>query len=206
MPRVTRRAHVPRLRSIGLAARKARDVVRLTAAVLLGGCAAHLPRPLQTSSVGAPIRMTGDFAGTVTLEDGVVTLQLERARARYLGWSDGDSASVEGVSLRAIVAADSAGVGIPLGVSAALDVASVLAVGEERSLDGATLAVPLPTERRARDLWLAFQFRGTVRAHSAAPELLIAYTCSELNLFGVSKSANARVRRMRASYSVGCRL
>lgn len=200
--RVRRHLSPPRV----MVPRRAWSVVRLTAAVLLGACAAHLPRPLETSSVGAPVRMTGDFAGSVSLEDGVLSLQLARARVRYLGWAVGDSASVEGVTLRAIVATDSAGVGIPLGVSASLDVAPVLAVGEERSMDGATLAVPLPPERRARDLWIAFQFRGTVRARGSAPELLIAYTCSEMNLFGVSKSAKARARRMRTSYSVGCSL
>ncbi len=150
--------------------------------------------------------MTGDFVGRVSLDAGVVTLQLDQVRVHYLGWAAGDSASVEDVTLRAIVAADSAGIGIPLGVSAARDVAPRLAVGDTRELDGVVLAVPLPPERRARDLWIAFQFRGTVRARDAAPELLIAYTCSEMNLFGVTKSANARARRMRASYSVGCSL
>lgn len=176
------------------------------ALALLGGCAGHRPRPLLSTSTGAPVRISGDFAGTVALDEGIVMLQLTRARVRYNGWASGDTASVEGVTLRAIVAADSAGIGIPLGVSGALDVAPVLQVGEEVSMDGGMLAVPLPPERRARDLWIAFQFRGTVRARSTAPELLIAYTCSEMNLFGVSKSANARARRMRSSYSVGCSL
>ncbi len=152
------------------------------------------------------MRMTGGFAGTVSLDEGVVTLQLERARVRYLGWAEGDTATVEGVTLRAIVATDSSGVGIPLGVSAALDVAPEMAVGDVQTLDGRALAIPLPPDRRARDLWIAFQFRGTIRARTTAPDLLIAYTCSEMNLFGVTKSANARGRRMRSSYSVGCSL
>lgn len=184
----------------------ARCLTMCGALALLGGCAGHRPRPLLSTSTGAPVRISGDFAGTVALDEGIVMLQLTRARVRYNGWASGDTASVEGVTLRAIVAADSAGIGIPLGVSGALDVAPVLQVGEEVSMDGGMLAVPLPPERRARDLWIAFQFRGTVRARSTAPELLIAYTCSEMNLFGVSKSANARARRMRSSYSVGCSL
>lgn len=184
----------------------ARRVGQLVALSFVVGCAAHAPRRLESSSIGARVRMAGDFAGTVSLDGGIVTVQLERARVRYNGWAPGDTASVEDVTLRAIVATDSAGVGIPLGVSAALAVAPVMSIGGDVTMDGRTLAIPLPPDHRARDLWIAFQFRGTVRARSTAPELLIAYTCSEMNLFGVSKSANARARRMRASYSVGCSL
>lgn len=187
-------------------AARARRVGQLVALAFVVGCAAHAPRRLESSSLGARLRMAGDFAGTVSLDGGIVTVQLERARVRYNGWAPGDTASVEDVTLRAIVATDSAGVGIPLGVSGALEVAPVLSVGADVTMDGRALAIPLPPDRRARDLWIAFQFRGTVRARSTAPELLIAYTCSEMNLFGVSKSANARARRMRTSYSVGCSL
>lgn len=190
-------------------ARWAAGARRLGLMLALGwlvGCAAHGPRRLESSSIGARLRMAGDFAGVVSLDGGIVTVQLERARVRYNGWAEGDTASVEDVTLRAIVATDSAGVGIPLGVSGALEVAPVMSVGADVTMDGRTFAIPLPPDRRARDLWIAFQFRGTVRARRTAPELLIAYTCSEMNLFGVSKSANARARRMRASYTVGCSL
>jgi hypothetical protein len=169
-------------------------------------CAARGPVALVATSVGAPVRVTGDFAGAVSLDGEVLSLRLDRARVQYLGAAPGDSTLLEGVTLRLVVASDSSERGIPLGVSGAVPVADALRVGEERRLDGATLAVPLPAERRARDLWLAFQFRGTLQPRGAAPELLIAYVCSEINLLGVTKSARARARRMRTDYALGCGL
>lgn len=154
----------------------------------------------------APVQVAGDFSGTIALDGDVLTLQLERARVRYLGWATGDSAAVEGVTLRAVVVSDSAGRGIPLGVSSALAVADLLRIGEVRALHGAELAVPIPPGHRVRDLWIAFQIRGTVHGRDAEPALLIAYVCSERNLLGESRSAAARARRMRASYTAGCAL
>lgn len=187
--------------------RRSAAVVAVVVLVLLtAGCARHRPNPVLATSVGSPVHVSGDLAGTVTLDDDVLTLQLQRARVRYLGWATGDSAAVEGVTLRAVVATDSAGRGIPLGVSSAVAVAEVMHIGEVRTLDGTKLAVPLPPGQRVRDLWIAFQFRGTVHARDSEPVLLIAYACSEQNLLGASKSAKARARRMRASYAVGCTL
>ncbi|MBK6487709.1 MAG: hypothetical protein IPF98_12705 [Gemmatimonadetes bacterium] len=182
-------------------------IIALVASVLLtAGCAGRRPNPLLATSVGAPVHVSGDFVGTVTLDADVLTLQLERARVRYLGWAAGDAAAVEGVTLRAVVAADSSGRGIPLGVSSALPVAEVMRVGDVRTLDGTVLVVPIPPGQPARDLWIAFQFRGTVHARDREPVLLIAYACSAQNLIGSSKSAKARASRMRASYTVGCAL
>ncbi len=181
-------------------------VAWIALALLTSACAHRRPHPVLATSVGAPVHVTGDFAGTVTLDDNVLTLRLERARVRYLGWRVGDSAAVEAVTLRAVVAADSAGRGIPLGVSSALEVAGEMRIGDVRSLDGAVLAVPIPPGQRVQDLWIAFQFRGTVHARDAEPALLIAYACSERNLMGESRSAEARARRMRASYTAGCAL
>jgi hypothetical protein len=169
-------------------------------------CATHRPKALVATSVGAPVRVTGDFAGDVSLDGDILTLQLNRARVQYFGASAADSTVLSGVTLRLVVASDSSERGIPLGVSGAMPVADALRVGEERRLDGATLSVPLPPERRLRDLWIAFQFRGTLQPRDAAPELLIAYVCSEINLMGGTRSARARARRMRADYAVGCGL
>lgn len=176
------------------------------AAVGAAGCAARTPVRLSASSTGASVQVTGRFAGTVSLDGDVLTLQLDNAEAQYAGLRPGDRTTLEGVTVRAVVAADSAGRGIPLGVSGALAVADVLQAGERRDLGRAVMAVPLPPGARMRDLWLAFQFRGTARPDDQEPLLVIAYVCSEANLLGVTRGARARARRMRASYGTGCRL
>lgn len=189
----------------GTRARRMRAVAACLPFVL-AGCASRAPVRLAASSVGAPVQVTGRFAGAVSLEGEVLTLQLDTADVQYLGLQPGDSTTLEEVTVRAVVAADSAGRGIPLGVSGALAVADALRAGERRDLGHPVMAVPLPPGVRPRDLWLAFQFRGTARPPGQEPVLVIAYACSESNLLGVTRGARARGRRMRASYTAGCRL
>lgn len=174
--------------------------------LVLTGCAARGPVRLWASSAGAPVQVTGQFGGTVALDGEILTLQLDSADVQYLGLQPGDRTTLEGVTVRAVVAADSAGRAIPLGVSGALAVADALRAGERRDLGRPAMAVPLPPGVRVRDLWLAFQFRGTARPEGQEPVLVIAYACSESNLLGVTRGARARARRMRASYATGCRL
>lgn len=175
-------------------------------ALALTGCAARTPVRLAASSVGAAVQVTGRFAGTVSLEGDVLTLHLDTADVQYLGVQPGDTTALEGVTLRAVVAADSSGRGIPLGVSGALAVADVLRTGERRSLGRQQLAVPLPPGPRLRDLWLAFQFRGTARPPGGEPALVIAYACSAANVLGDTRQARERARRMRVDYPAACRL
>lgn len=172
----------------------------------LAGCAARSPVRLRASSAGAPVQVTGRFAGSVALDGDVLTLQLDSAEVQYLGLQPGDDTGLEGVTVRAVVASDSAGRGIPLGVSGAVPVADALRVGERRDLGRPVMAVPLPPGVRLRDLWLAFQVRGTARPTGRAPVLVIAYACSESNVLGPTRDARARARRMRASYTAGCQL
>lgn len=175
-------------------------------AFVLAGCATRAPVRLAASSMGAPVQVTGRFAGAVSLEGEILTLQLDSADVQYRGLQPGDSTTLEEVTVRAVVVADSAGRGIPLGVSGALAVADVLRAGERRDLGHPVMAVPLPPGVQRRDLWLAFQFRGTARPPGQEPVLVIAYACSESNLLGVTRGARARARLMRASYTAGCRL
>ena len=169
-------------------------------------CVARLPAPLVASSAGTGVQVTGEFAGRVEMSGDVLKLTLDRARVQYSGVAAGDSNIMEDVTLRAVVATDSAGHGIPLGVSAALQVADVLRAGEVRDFSGATMALPLPPGVAQRELWLAFQVRGVTRPPGREPELVIVYTCSAINLFGPTRSASARARRMQRDYPTGCGL
>jgi len=117
-----------------------------------------------------------------------------------------DGATVEGVSVRAVVARDSAGRWIPMGVSSAADIADTMRDGEERVLWGLQLDVPLPPAARARDLWIVFQFRATARTTDGDPEPVLTYACSETNLLGGTQGARARAKRLQADYAAACQL
>lgn len=200
-------------RCVGNGAR--RGIVRSTptrgiglwlAALLLAGCASRTPVQLRAVSAAAPVRVWGDLRGVVSLDGELLSLRLDSASVQYLGLAASDSTPLEDVTVRAVVASDSAGRGIPQGVSGALQVADVLRVGERRTLTGETLALPLPPGVPVRGLWLAFQFRGTARPAGREPELVIAYACSETNLLGATKGARLRTRRMRAGDVSACQL
>lgn len=172
----------------------------------LAGCASRIPVQLRATSAASPVRVQGAVRGRVSMEGDVLSLHLDSASVQYLGLSPADSTPLEAVTIRAVVASDSAGRGIPQGVSGALQVADVLRTGERRSLTGETMAVPLPPGMRLRDLWLAFQVRGTARPDGREPELVIAYLCSEANVMGATPRAKVRARRMRAGDASACEL
>lgn len=180
--------------------------VLVLAALVLAACAPRVPVALRASSAAAPAPLTGSFAGTVLVDGDVLTLQLDTAEVRYAGLAPGDPTLLEEVTVRAVIATDSAQVGIPLGASGTDAVADALQPGERRALGATRFDLPLPPGARLRDLWVAFQLRGTARPGGREPELVIAYACSATNLFGSTTSAKARARRMTADYASGCRL
>lgn len=182
------------------------SVLLCLAVLSLAGCASRIPVQLRATSPASPLRVQGEVRGRVSMDGDVLSLQLDSASVQYLGLSPADSTPLEAVTIRAVVASDSAGRGIPQGVSGALQVADVLRTGERRSLTGETMAVPLPPGMRLRDLWLAFQVRGTARPDGREPELVIAYLCSEANVLGATKRAKVRARRMRAGDAAACQL
>jgi hypothetical protein len=176
------------------------------ASLVLTGCAPRVPVALRASSLAAPSPLVGTFAGTVRVEGDVLTLRLDAAEVRYVGLAPGDSTLLDEVTVRAVVATDSASVGIPLGASGSTAVADALQPGERRMLGPVRFDLPLPPGARLRDLWIAFQLRGTARPSGRTPALVITYACSATNLLGATKSAKARARRMTATYAAGCRL
>lgn len=178
-------------------------------ALVLAGCASRAPVRLRASSVAVPGLLTGTFAGVVTVTDDVLTLQLDTAEVHYAGADTAAAANasvLDAVTVRAVLATDSAGVGIPVGASGSIPVADALQPGERRVLGVIRFDLPLPPGAPLRDLWVAFQLRGTARPEGDTPELVIAYACSETNLLGATASARVRARRMRARYVEGCRL
>lgn len=152
------------------------------------------------------MRLTGRFVGRTTIERDILTVHVDTARVRLRLMIPTDGATVEGVSVRAVVATDSAGRWIPMGVSSAADIADTMRDGEERVLWGLQLDVPLPPAARARDLWIVFQFRATARTTDGDPELVLTYACSETNLLGGTQGARARAKRLQADYAAACQL
>lgn len=168
----------------------------------------HTPPRLAVSSVGVAHELTGRFAGRATIADGIVTLHLDSLRV-WRGAADGTegaTAALEEVTVRAVLAVDSAGTWIPLGVSPPLGIAATLAAGEHQGVMATELALPMPPDIPARDLWIVFQLHGLRRRAGAPPEQVVAYACSETNLLGVTQSAQLRARRLRASYTDACRV
>jgi hypothetical protein len=176
------------------------------AALVLAGCARRVPVALRASSEAAPAALLGRFTGEVSVQGDVLTLQLDTAEVRFAGLAPGDATLLDEVTVRAVIATDSAAVGIPLGASGATSVADALQPGERRIMGSLRFDLPLPPGARLQDLWVAFQLRGTARPVGRDAELVVAYACSETNLLGATKPARARAQRMRASYVAGCRL
>ena len=187
-----------------------RRLVRLAALVGTSACpsACMHPRlsPLRVSSLGTSQRLTGHFVGRTTIERGVLTVHFDTARVRVHRIAPPDSATLEGISVRAVIATDSAGRWIPMGVGAAVAVAETMRGDEVRELWGLELSVPLPPAARVRDLWIVFQFRATHRATDGQAVPVLSYACSETNLMGRTRSARARATRLRADYVYACRL
>ena len=186
--------------------RRARLVVLVFACGLPSACVHRGVPPLRVSSLGTPMRLTGRFVGRTTIERDILTVHVDTVRVRLHLMTPTDDATVEGITLRAVVAKDSAGRWIPMGVSSAADVADTMRDGEERELWGLQLAVPLPPAARARDLWIVFQFRATARTTDGDPELVLTYACSETNLLGGTRGARARAKRLQADYAAACQL
>ncbi len=84
------------------------------------------------------------MAGTVQVDGEVLSLVVDGGWVEYRGGGGGDPVPLEALTMRAVVARDSAGRPIPLGVSGAVPVADVLRAGERRDVPRTTLAVPLP--------------------------------------------------------------
>ncbi|MFN8667795.1 MAG: hypothetical protein U0164_11515 [Gemmatimonadaceae bacterium] len=166
------------------------------------------PRPTRMHAVTVPVRevVQGEVAGSVAVDGEVLSLVVDSGWVQYRGGGGADGAPLDEVTMRAVVAIDSAGQPIPLGVSGAVAVADVLRAGERRALPRTTLAVPLPPGGRLRDLWLAVQFRGTLRPDGAEPSLVLALACSTSNVLGMTKQARQRTRRMQAGDATVCRM
>lgn len=186
--------------------RRVRLVMVVFACGLPSACMHRSVPPLLVSSLGSPMRLTGRFVGRTTIERDILTVHVDTARVRLRLMIPTDGATVEGVSVRAVVATDSAGRWIPMGVSSAADVADTMRDGEERVLWGLQLDVPLPPAARARDLWIVFQFRATARTTDGDPELVLTYACSETNLLGGTQGARARAKRLQGDYAAACQL
>jgi len=170
-------------------------------------CASRGPARLHATSTGTGEPLTGEFVGHAVLEGDLVALQLDTVRVDYRGFAAGEPTPLEGVSVRAVVAADSAGHAIPLGVSGTLQVADALQVGERRLLLGVALGIPLPPERRPRELWIAFQLQGTAHRPGRPGSAVVAYVCSAGNLLGTSRTGAAiRARDVEAGGVRACRL
>ena len=191
-------------------------VVRLGAAggaLALAACARPVPR-LAVSSIGAPVPIAGYFSGVATIGADVVTLEIDSARVVVAGV---DGGRVEGltapgaveltdVTVRAVLAADSAGQAIPLGVSGVVEVAERLRAGEVRELRRTEFALPVPVDVRLADVWVIFQLRALALVDGATPREVLSYACSATNLTGRPASAKRRAERLRASYTDACRM
>lgn len=182
-----------------------RGILYLTA---VSGAACAPPVPVRLHATTVPVRdvVQGEVAGTVQVDGEVLSLAVDGGWVEYRGGGGGDPVPLEALTMRAVVARDSAGQPIPLGVSGAVPVADVLRAGERRDVPRTTLAVPLPPGEKLRDLWLAVQFRGTLRPDGAEPSLVIAVACGSANVLGMTKQAKQRAQRMRAGDVAVCRM
>lgn len=203
-------------RNVGEVVRRAMQVVRL-AMVGMGGAVvacAHSPPRVDVSSLGAPVPLRGYFAGEVRMDDDAITLLVDSAQVVVAG-TDGSSgggvprigaAALTDITVRAVLATDSAGHAIPLGVSGAVEVADRMHAGEVRELRKAEFALPVPQDVRLADVWVIFQLRALAHNEGEQPQEILAYACSATNLAGRSASAKRRAGRLRASYTDACRL
>lgn len=148
----------------------------------------------------------GEVSGAVSVDGDVLSLGVDSGWVQYRGGDGADRVPLDAVTMRAVVARDSAGWSIPLGVSGPVAIADVLRVGERHALPRVTLAVPLPPGEAVRDLWLAVQFRGTLHPDGAEPSLVTALACGTSNVLGMTRQAKQRVRRMQGGDSVVCRM
>ncbi|MCC6928447.1 MAG: hypothetical protein IT359_05575 [Gemmatimonadaceae bacterium] len=161
---------------------------------------------MHAVTVPAREAVHGEVDASVAIEGDVLSLVVDSGWVQYRGGGTADSVPLDDVTMRAVVASDSAGLPVPLGVSGAVTVADVLRTGERRSLPRTTLAVPLPPGGSLRDLWLAVQFRGTLHPDGAEPSLVTALACGTTNVLGMTKQARQRSRRMQAGDVAVCRL
>jgi hypothetical protein len=210
-------------------------IVRFSLCVMLvafgGGCV-HNPPRLDVSSLGTKARLTGRFSGVVRVGSDEVTLLLDSVRISASRW-DGESGADDGargaraerqptsdrtandgsvgwelteLSVRAVLASDSSGSTIPLGVSSAVEVSGTMRAGDERVLRDVEFALPKPIDMRLTEVWVVFQLRAIARGAGSTTQEVLSYACSRTNLLGRSKSATQRAQRLRASYTEACRL
>ena len=212
MPRASRHP----VGAVGETVRRVTQFVRLGVAgavASLAACAHSAPR-LDVSSVGAPVPIAGYFAGEVRVSADMITLLLDSARVVVSGTQGGRVTGVPGagaaeltdVTVRAVLATDSAGHAIPLGVSGAVEVAERMRAGEARELRQTEFALPVPEKVRLADVWVLFQLRALAQSDGEQPQEILAYACSTTNLAGRAASAERRAERLRVSYTDACRV
>lgn len=172
-----------------------------------GGCAHRAPR-LEVTSPAAAQRLAGRFSGEVLLGEEVITLRLDSAVVEFVasGTSGDVGVVLEDVTVRAVLAVDSAGHPIPVGASSPVDVARSLQPGEGRTLRTVEFALPVPLDVRLSEVWVAFQMGGTLRVGDAPPSALVGYACSPTNLARGSVTARQRADRLRARYDEACHM
>ncbi|MEO6444562.1 MAG: hypothetical protein ABIZ91_13800 [Gemmatimonadaceae bacterium] len=175
-------------------------------ALVLLACAPRQVPQLRVSSMGQQLPLAGHFAGRSSVDDGILTLQLDTVRVTRGAGGDVEHLPLRDVSVRAVVVTDSARHWIPVGVSEAVDVAGAIGPGETRDIGALVMALPLPPDTRMENLWVVFQLRAMAPLPGGGEREVVAHACSTTPLGGPTAASRNHARRLQADYIGTCRL